>query len=84
MLGKRFRLEKPVRAVCADSTEKGFVSLEPGSILEITNLHDHSRVVQVTHQGRNLYLFAQDILERGTEIEEPAARKRRAKAQNGL
>ena len=83
MLGKKYRLDKPVRAVSANSTNRGFVSLDSGAVLEITGLHDHSRVVQVQCENRSLFLFVQDLLERGTEITEPAARKRRAKANNG-
>lgn len=68
MLGKKYRLARSVRAVHASVTDKGFVLLPEGAVLVVNSYHDSSRIVGVTWQEQNLFLFVQDVLERGTEL----------------
>ena len=68
MLGKMYRLARPVRAVHANVSNKGFVLLPEGAVLVVNSYHDSSRIVEVTCERQKLFLFVQDILDRGTEV----------------
>ncbi len=80
MVGKMYRLSKSVRAVYSDSVEKGFVLLPEGAVLQVQGLRDSTRVMQVKWQERDLFVFVEDVLERGVEMADSGERKHQAKA----
>jgi hypothetical protein len=67
MVGKKYRLGRSVRAVHADGFEKGFVLLPEGAVLVVNSYHDDSRILRVKWNGKDLFVFAQDVLERAQE-----------------
>ncbi len=67
MMGKKYRLGKPVRAVYANNGHKGFLLLPEGAILIVNSYRDSSRILQVEWEEKELFVFAQDVLERATE-----------------
>jgi len=81
MLGSRYRLGKATRAVYADDDAKGFVLLPEGAVLTIENLDGTCRLVKVRWNTLSLLMFWQDLMERGTEMEEPVARVARTATQ---
>lgn len=68
MVGKKYRLGRAVRAVHTNEHEKGFVLLPEGAVLVVDGYRDNSRILQVQSDGKELFVFRQDILERGTEL----------------
>lgn len=67
MVGKTYRLRKSLRAVHADGDGKGFVLVPEGALLVVYGYHDDSRILQVNWEKQSLFVFTQDLLERGTE-----------------
>ncbi len=67
MMGKKYRLAKPVRAVYANDGHKGFLVLPEGAVLIVNSYRDNSRILQVNWEEKELFVFAQDVLDRGTE-----------------
>lgn len=65
---KKYRLERPLRAVYSENGEKGFVLLPEGTVLTISGHHDNGRIAQVIWNKRGLLVFMQDLVDRGTEI----------------
>jgi len=81
MLGNRYRLGKPTRAVYADDNAKGFVLLPEGAVLAATSLDSGGRLVKVRWNNELLLMFAQDLIERGVEVEESVISTARAATQ---
>lgn len=81
MLGSRYRLGKPTRAVYADDGAKGFVLLPEGAVLTIVSLDNGGRLVKVRWNNLLLLMFGQDLIERGVEIQESAISTARAAGQ---
>lgn len=69
MVGKRYRLTRPLRAVHADGG-KGFVLLPEGAVLIVHAEHDSRRILEIDWETQQLFVFTQDILERGREYEQ--------------
>lgn len=67
-MGKKYRLERPLRAVYSENGEKGFVLLPEGTVLAVAGYQDNCRIAQVTWNKRGLFVFTEDLIERGTEI----------------
>lgn len=67
MLGKRYRLLKPVRAVYARDGRKGFVLLPEGALVVVDSEHDDQRIVRVAWESCDLLVFAEDLASRGEE-----------------
>jgi hypothetical protein len=68
MLGRRYRLAKPLLAVYADGTQ-GFILVPQGAVLLVSAEDEGRRVVQITWKKKQLFVFAQDVLDRGAESE---------------
>jgi hypothetical protein len=73
MLGARYRLGKPTRAVYADASRKGFVLLPEDAVLTVEGIDGPGRLLKVRWNSVVLLMFSQDLLERGVEIEEAAS-----------
>lgn len=67
MMGKKYRLERPVRAVYTNHGIKGFLLLPQGAVLIVGSYRDNSRILEVKWEEKELFVFTQDVLERGTE-----------------
>ncbi len=67
MMGKKYCLGRPVRAVYANDGEKGFLVLPEGAVLTVNSFRDNSRILQVKWEEKELFVFAQDVLERAIE-----------------
>ncbi len=80
MLGKKFRLAQPVRAVHARDGQKGFVLLPEGAVLRVDSEHDDNRIVRVSWESRELLVFAEDLVSRGVEL--ASKEKGEARAQH--
>lgn len=70
MMGKKYRLGRPVRAVYTNDGEKGFLLLPEGAVLIVNSYRDNSRILQVKWEEKELFVFAQDVLERATEAKD--------------
>jgi len=81
MLGSRYRLGKPTRAVYAEDGAKGFVLLPEGAVLTIDSLESSGRLLRIRWNNVLLLMFCQDLIERGIEIEEPIPNPARAATQ---
>ncbi len=81
MLGSRYRLGKPTRAVYADENAKGFVLLPEGAVLTIDSLDGTGRLLRVRWNNLPLLMFWQDLVERGVEMNESIVSTARAAAQ---
>jgi hypothetical protein len=81
MLGSRYRLGKPTRAVYADEDAKGFVLLPEGAVLTIDSLDRTGRLLRIRWNNLPLLMFWQDLMERGVEIDDSMVRNVRAAAQ---
>ncbi len=68
MLGRKYRLDRALRAVYSNDGEKGFVLIPEGAILTIDGHHDAERILQVSWRKRTLLVFAEDLRERGIEM----------------
>lgn len=73
MLGARYRLRKPTRAVYADAARKGFVLLPEDAVLMVEGSDGPRRLLKVRWNNLVLLMFSQDLTERGVEVEETAA-----------
>lgn len=78
MLGSRYRLGKPTRAVYADDAAKGFILLPEGAVLTVASLDSGGRLVKVRWNNLLLLMFGQDLIERGVEIQESVTSTARA------
>lgn len=67
MVGKKYRLGRSVRAVYTNGNDRGFLLLPEGAVLTVSSYHDDKRILWVKWDEKDLFVFAQDVLERGTE-----------------
>jgi hypothetical protein len=81
MLGSRYRLGKPTRAVYADEDAKGFVLLPEGAVLTIDSLDGTGRLLRIRWNNLPLLMFWQDLMERGVEIDDSILSMARTAAQ---
>lgn len=73
MLGVRYRLGKPTRAVYADAARKGFVLLPEDAVLTVENVDGPGRLLKVRWNNLILLMFSQDLIERAVEVEDTPA-----------
>jgi hypothetical protein len=66
MLGRRYRLAKPLLAVHADG-RRGFLLVPEGAVLLVSAEDEGSRVLRITWRKKQFFAFAQDVFERGSE-----------------
>ena len=72
MVGKTYRLRKSLRAVHADGDGKGFILVPEGALLVVDGYHDDSRILQVNWEEQKLFVFTEDLLQRGAEMRKMA------------
>ena len=70
----RYRLGKDTRAVHCEHDAKGFVLIPEGALLTVDSFDVTGRLVKVVWGSQSLLMFSQDLLDRGVELEQPAAR----------
>jgi hypothetical protein len=78
----RYHLGKATRAVYAEDGTKGFVLLPEGSLVTIEGFESPNRLVRVRWNNLLLLMFWQDLLERGTPIQEPLGSSGQLAAQS--
>jgi hypothetical protein len=70
MVGGRYRLRRPVRAVCAQDGQKSLVLLPEGSIISVADSIGAERLIPVTWEQTDFIVFAEDVRERGAMLTE--------------
>ena len=66
MVGKRFRLTRPMCAVVHRDGKSCVATIPEDSVLVVDSIHDGNRILLVHWGAEKMFVFAEDLAERAT------------------